>query len=61
LGATEDQSGETPALAQGWRAEIVGQVIDEFLQGNLALRIHDPHAEEPLSFLRIDSAPAESS
>jgi ribonuclease D len=47
-------STEPPSLAQGWRAEIVGQVIDEFLQGNLALRVHDPHADEPLSFLRID-------
>ncbi len=44
--------GELPALAQGWRAEVVGQVIDHLLSGDLVLRITDPLADEPLAFER---------
>ena len=39
-----------PALAVGWRAEVVGHVIDDLLKGKLAIRISDPIANEPLSF-----------
>jgi ribonuclease D len=42
--------GEVPLLAQGWRAEVVGQVIDHLLAGDLAVRIADPLDEEPLVF-----------
>lgn len=48
LGGFEE--GEIPALAKGWRAEVVGQVIDHLLSGDLAIRISDPLAEEPLVF-----------
>jgi len=41
---------EPPALANGWRAEVVGQVIDDLLAGRLSIRIHDPESEEPLAF-----------
>ena len=44
--------GEVPLLASGWRAEVVGQVIDHLLAGDLAIRIADPLAEEPLEFER---------
>ena len=44
--------GEVPSLAQGWRAEVVGQVIDHLLAGDLAIRIADPLADEPLEFER---------
>jgi ribonuclease D len=43
-----------PLLAQGWRAEVVGRLIDDLLSGKLAVRIHDPHADEPLAFERLD-------
>jgi ribonuclease D len=46
------ENGEVPALAQGWRAEVVGQVIDQLLAGDLSIRIDDPLAEEPLVFER---------
>jgi ribonuclease D len=46
------ENGEVPALAQGWRAEVVGQVIDHLLAGDLSIRIDDPLAEEPLVFER---------
>jgi ribonuclease D len=44
--------GEVPLLASGWRAEVVGQVIDHLLAGDLAIRIGDPLADEPLEFER---------
>jgi ribonuclease D len=44
--------GGTPLLAQGWRATVVGQVIDDLLAGQLSIRIADPHSDEPLVFER---------
>ena len=41
---------ELPLLARGWRAEIVGRVIDDLLDGRLAIRITDPLSDQPLSF-----------
>jgi ribonuclease D len=48
-------NGEIPLLAQGWRAEVVGQVIDHLLAGDLAVRIADPLDDEPLVFERRTS------
>lgn len=39
-----------PLLAQGWRADVVGRLIDDLLSGKLAVRIHDPQCDDPLSF-----------
>jgi ribonuclease D len=47
---------EPPPLARGWRAEIVGRMIDDLLAGRIAIRIADPLAEEPLVFENV--APA---
>ncbi len=46
------EPGEVPTLASGWRAEVVGQVIDHLLAGDLAIRIANPLADEPLAFER---------
>ncbi len=46
------QPDEVPLLARGWRAEVVGQVIDHLLAGDVAIRIADPLADEPLTFER---------
>ena len=46
------QPGEVPLLARGWRAEVVGQVIDHLLAGDVAIRIANPLADEPLEFER---------
>jgi ribonuclease D len=43
---------EIPLLASGWRAEVVGQVIDHLLAGDVSIRIADPLADEPLEFER---------
>jgi ribonuclease D len=40
--------GEPPLLARGWRAEVVGSLIDDLLAGKLTLRIADPLSDHPL-------------
>ena len=44
------KSGEKPLLAHGWRAEVVGQVLEDLLRGKLAIRIRDPKSDQPLAF-----------
>ena len=39
---------QPPELAAGWRAEIVGQVIEQILDGKLVIRVDDPRSEHPL-------------
>lgn len=48
---------EPPSLVQGWRAEIVGQLIDQVLNGHIAIRVDDPKSDRPLmiEFLNGDS------
>jgi ribonuclease D len=41
---------ETPALLQGWRAELVGNLLDDLLSGKKSIRIADPESEDPLAF-----------
>jgi len=43
-----------PALAQGWRAEVVGRLFDDLLSGNMAVRIADADSEHPLAFDTIE-------
>lgn len=50
LQLTPQDSDSLPALAEGWRAEVVGKYLDDLLLGRLAIRITDPLSEHPLSF-----------
>lgn len=43
-------SGPPPALATGWRAEVVGNLFDDLLHGKLAICITDPLSDHPLAF-----------
>lgn len=52
LGELETTGGELPVLAQGWRAEVVGHLLDDLLAGKVSIRIRDPRAEQPLAFER---------
>jgi len=52
--------GEVPLLATGWRAEVVGQVIDHLLAGDLAIRIGNPLDDEPLVFDKVGRASGRS-
>jgi len=52
LGEYDGPAGEKPALAEGWRAEVVGQLLDDLLDGKVSIRIRDPRSEQPLAFER---------
>lgn len=41
-------SDDPPRLSQGWRAELIGNLIDELLEGEKSIRIADPQSNEPL-------------
>jgi ribonuclease D len=45
-----DGESAPPLLARGWRAELVGHLIDELLAGEKSIRIVDPLSEHPLGF-----------
>lgn len=45
---------EEPELASGWRAEIVGQLIDRVLDGTVAIRVGNAKAEHPLKLEYLD-------
>ncbi len=47
-----DADGQLPALTQGWRAEVVGELLDDLMAGKVAIRIHDPKSDQPLEFER---------
>ena len=40
-----------PVLTQGWRAEVVGAMLDDLLTGKCALRIADASGEHPLELV----------
>ncbi len=48
FGAADED--EPPALAQGWRAEVVGRLLEDLLEGRKSIRISDPTSSEPLVF-----------
>ncbi len=54
LGLTNVDDGP-PLLGCGWRAEVVGRMIEDLLAGRVAIRIGDPLASEPLLFEPIAS------
>ncbi|MGI9457809.1 MAG: ribonuclease D [Aeoliella sp.] len=51
LGFGKSKGEEPPALAQGWRAELIGSLIDDLLSGRKSIRIDDPRSEHPLSLV----------
>lgn len=50
LGFGDASESHPPALAQGWRAELIGNLIDDLLAGRKSIRIEDPRSEHPLAF-----------
>ncbi len=44
------KNGNRPALAQGWRAGLVGNVIDDLLDGKKSIRITNAKDADPLVF-----------
>jgi len=41
---------EPPLLARGWRADLVGHLIEDLIAGRKSIRIDDPLSEHPLAF-----------
>jgi ribonuclease D len=56
LGADSSARSAPPRLARGWRAEVVGQLIDDLLAGKMSIRIRDPRSENPLAFEPVETA-----
>ncbi len=50
LGFAGADNDELPLLDVGWRAELVGHLIEELLAGKKSIRIEDPTSEHPLAF-----------
>lgn len=50
------KGSHTPALMQGWRGEVVGKSFRDVIEGKLAIRVSDRHADQPLEFIEIDDA-----
>lgn len=48
-----EASDRPPALGTGWRAEVIGKVVDDLLAGRLAMRIDEPLSDRPLVLERI--------
>ena len=44
------ENGPPPRLAQGWRAEVIGNSLRNLLHGRVAIRIGDPLSDQPLLF-----------
>jgi len=53
-----EQAQSPPALASGWRGELLGTILQDLLAGKVALRVHDPTDQQPLTMVRLpdDSA-----
>ncbi|MEQ8787271.1 MAG: HRDC domain-containing protein [Pirellulaceae bacterium] len=51
-----DGAPQEPALAVGWRSQIVGRRIDDLLSGKTAIVIGDPLADQPLAFRDLDGS-----
>jgi ribonuclease D len=52
-------SSKPPALLRGWRGEVIGRSFRGLLAGQLAIRVADVNAEQPLEFIRCDAAPTD--
>jgi ribonuclease D len=48
LGYFDGEEDATPLLAAGWRAEVVGDLVDDLLSGRASLRIGDVRSHDPL-------------
>jgi ribonuclease D len=44
-----------PRLAEGWRAEVCGNILADLLDGRISLRVSDPHSSHPLVFEKTDT------
>ena len=50
LGLHQNDQQEMPALARGWRAELVGRLIEDLMDGKKSIRITNANHADPLAF-----------
>ena len=48
------KSKTPPDLAVGWRAEFIGDAIDQALAGKIALRVENPKSDHPLAIEELE-------
>ncbi len=53
----ESRSGSLPRLTEGWRTEVCGDLLEDVLDGKIALRVADPQSDHPLIFERSQTRP----
>ena len=46
-----------PLLARPWRNEVIGNIIEDLLEGRASIRIRDPLSDDPLIFERLAKDP----
>jgi ribonuclease D len=51
----DQQTESAPVLTLGWRAQVVGRLIEDLLEGRVSIRIQDPNSEHPLAFDPVPS------
>jgi ribonuclease D len=54
--STATTSKNPPRLARGWRAQVVGRLFDDLLDGKTSIRIVHPESDHPLVFERTEHA-----
>jgi ribonuclease D len=59
IGFGQRGDDDLPALASGWRAELIGSLIDDLLSGRKAIRIDDPRSEHPLDLVDSSDEPTD--
>ena len=54
-GTPKSNGDQLPKLASGWRAELCGDLLSDLLNGDITIRVADPHSDHPLVFERLDN------
>ncbi|MFQ5731563.1 MAG: ribonuclease D [Planctomycetaceae bacterium] len=48
------RAGGPPKLADGWRADVSGELLKDLLEGRISVRVGDPESSNPLVFERLE-------
>jgi ribonuclease D len=54
-----EQAKPPPTLAAGWRASLLGSLMEDLLAGKVALRVADPWNQQPLTMVRLNDEPSD--
>jgi ribonuclease D len=45
---------EPPKLATGWRKDLIGQLVENILDGSVAISVNEPLSDHPLTIKRTN-------